>query len=113
MKRPAATVLVNTALIVGALVTAFPLLWMLSVSFMPPGSASHYPPPLLPSEPTFENYRTLFARHSAGRYMLNSFIVATAATCISLVINTMAGYAFAKLRFAGREKVFRALLGAL
>lgn len=113
MKRPAATILVNTALIVGGIATAFPLLWMLSVSFMPSGAAASYPPPLLPSEPTLSNYHLLFSKHAAGRYMLNSAIVATAATCISLVFNTMAGYAFAKLRFAGREKLFRALLGAL
>ena len=113
MKRPAASILVNTALLTGGIATAFPLLWMLSVSFMPEGAASHYPPPLLPSAPTLANYRELFANHAAGRYMLNSAIVATVVTCISLVFNTMAGYAFAKLKFAGREKIFKGLLGAL
>jgi multiple sugar transport system permease protein len=111
MKR--GTVLVNTALIVGAILVAFPLLWMLSVSFMPRGAASSYPPPLLPAEPTFSNYEELFTRHAAARYMFNSALVATCATMISLVLNTMAGYAFAKLRFAGRERIFQALLGAL
>ena len=45
--------------------------------------------------------------------MLNSALVATLATLISLVFNTMAGYAFAKLRFRGRDRIFRGLLGAL
>ena len=111
MKR--GTVLVNTALVVGAILVAFPLLWMLSVSFMPRGAASSYPPPLLPSDPTLSNYQELFTRHAAARYMFNSAVVATCATIISLVFNTMAGYAFAKLRFAGRERIFQALLGAL
>lgn len=111
MKRSA--VLVNTALLVGAVLVAFPLLWMFSVSFMPRGMASTYPPPLLPSAPTLENYRALFTQHAAGRYMFNSAFVATAATLISLTLNTMAGYAFAKLRFAGRERLFQLLLGAL
>ena len=113
MKRTPRTILVNTALVVGALLTAFPLLWMVSVSFMPTGAAGHFPPPMLPKEPTLQNYRELFANHSAGRYMLNSALVATIATGISIILNTMAGYAFAKLRFAGRDRIFRLLLGAL
>jgi multiple sugar transport system permease protein len=113
MKRRPRAILVNATLIIGALLTAFPLLWMVSVSFMPAGAAGHYPPPLLPAEPTLQNYRELFANHSAGRYMANSALIATLATGISIVLNTMAGYAFAKLRFAGRERLFRLLLGAL
>jgi multiple sugar transport system permease protein len=110
--RPA-PLLVNAALLVVAVVTVFPLVWMVCVSFMPAGAASSYPPPFLPRAPTLQNYQQLFAAHDAGRYLLNSAWVATLATAISLVLNTMAGYAFAKLRFAGRERVFQLLLGAL
>ncbi|MGH8178443.1 MAG: carbohydrate ABC transporter permease [Steroidobacter sp.] len=113
MTHRAGHVAVNSLLVVAAVLTAFPLFWMLSVSFMPTGAASTYPPPLLPAEPTLDNYRELFANHSAGRYLFNSALVATLATLISLVINTMAGYAFAKLRFRGRDRIFRGLLGAL
>ena len=95
MKLRQRTILVNTLLVIGALLVAFPLLWMISVSFMPTGAASTYPPPLLPAHPTLDNYRELFSRHAAGRYMLNSAIVATLATLIALVFNTLAGYAFA------------------
>jgi len=109
----AASVLVNGALCAAAVITVFPLVWMLSVSFMPPGTASTYPPPLLPRAPTLHNYQELFAAHAAGRYLLNSALIATLATAISLVFNTTAGYAFAKLRFAGRERLFQLLLGAL
>jgi len=55
----------------------------------------------------------LFTRLNLARYLLNSTVVAVSATLISLVINSMAGYAFAKLRFAGRERVFHILLAAL
>jgi multiple sugar transport system permease protein len=113
VRQPGATLAINAALVVGAALTAFPLLWMLSVSFMPRGVASSFPPPLLPDAPTLDNYRELFAKHSAGRYMLNSALVATLATLVSLVVNTMAGYAFAKLRFGGRDRLFKVLLGAL
>jgi len=107
------SVLVNGALVLLAFFALFPLLWMLSVSFMHPGEASTLPPPLLPRDPTFANYRELFARAGMGRYLLNSLLVATAITFLSLVFNLAAGYAFAKLRFAGRDRVFQTLLAAL
>ena len=105
--------IINGLLIGGAVVALFPLLWMLSVSFMAPGEASALPPPLLPKHPSWANYRELFVRAGMGRYLLNSVLVAGAITALSLVFNLMAGYAFAKLRFAGRERLFQALLGAL
>ena len=108
-----AKALVNGALAGLALLSLMPLLWMLAVSLMQPGEASHFPPPLFPDSPTFENYRELFARAGMGRYLFNSFGVATATTLLSLAFNVSAGYAFAKLRFAGREKLFATLLGAL
>jgi multiple sugar transport system permease protein len=105
--------MVNGLLALLAFVSLFPLAWMLSVSFMPAGAASTLPPPLLPSAPTLENYRELFAREGMGRYFFNSFLVATAITLGSVAFNVMAGYAFAKLQFAGRERLFRWLIGAL
>jgi multiple sugar transport system permease protein len=104
---------VNGALALLALIAASPLLWMLSVSFMPAGAASHFPPPLLPVRFTLGNYRDLFERIGVGHYFLNSLGVATAITVLSLLVNTMAGYAFAKLHFGGRERIFGLLLAAL
>ena len=104
---------VNGLLIGMASFAMFPLLWMLSVSFMQQGEASTFPPPLLPAHATLANYRELFERAGMARYLLNSAVVAAAATLFSLVFNLAAGYAFAKLRFAGRERVFQTLLAAL
>lgn len=104
---------INGLLIGGTLVALFPLLWMLSVSFMTPGEASSLPPPLWPSKPTLGNYHELFARAGMGRYLLNSLVVSTVITLLSLAFNLMAGYAFAKLHFAGRERLFQVLLGGL
>jgi multiple sugar transport system permease protein len=103
----------HVVLVAGALVTLTPLLWMVSASFMSPGEANSFPPRLLPQFPTLQNYVDLFTRLNLTRYFLNSTVVAVSATLISLLINSMAGYAFAKLRFAGRERVFRLLLAAL
>jgi len=103
----------NAALLVVAIISLAPLAWMLSVSFMPSGEASRFPPPLLPSSATLANYHDLFARVGLGRNFANSVLVAGAITVLSLLVNTMAGYAFAKLRFAGRERIFQVLLAAL
>lgn len=108
-----ASALLHLALIAATLLTLFPLLWMLSVSLMPPAEANHLPPPLLPSSPTLDHYRTLFARLDIARYALNSFGLASAITLLSVLFNAMAGYAFAKLRFAGRDRLFGLLLAAM
>jgi multiple sugar transport system permease protein len=107
------TVLVNVTLVLLALFALFPLLWMVSVSFMRPGEASSLPPPLLPEAATLANYRELFGRAGMGRYLINSLLIASATTALAIFFNLAAGYAFAKLRFAGRERLFRTLLGAL
>jgi multiple sugar transport system permease protein len=106
-------VLVNGLLLGLATVTLFPLVWMVAVSLMSPGEASTFPPPLLPGRPTLANYRELFAHAGMGRYLLNSVMLTTAVTLVSLFFNVGAGYGFAKLRFAGRDRLFRVLLGAL
>ena len=113
MKLNPAAIAINGALVAAAAFALFPLVWMLSVSFMAPGEASAFPPPILPQEPTLANYRELFAREGMGRYFFNSLLLAVCATLLSLTINVMAGYAFAKLRFSGRERIFRSLLGAI
>lgn len=90
-----------------------PLLWMLSVSFMAPGEAAQFPPPLLPAHPSLANYRALFASYGVGRFLANSVLLSTLATLLALLFTVPAGYAFAKLRFTGRDAVFRLLVAAL
>ena len=93
-----AAAVVNGALIAVSAIVLFPLLWMLSVSFMQAGEASAFPPPLLPAHATLANYDALFARAGMGRYLANSLAIATAMTLLSLAFNLSAGYAFAKLQ---------------
>ncbi|MGH7483935.1 MAG: carbohydrate ABC transporter permease [Longimicrobiales bacterium] len=107
------TILVNGALVAGAIVTITPLIWMLSASLMQPGEAAGFPPPFLPEAPTIEHYRALFTRLAIGRYALNSALIALLITAISLLFNSMAGYAFAKLEFRARDRLFTVLLAGL
>ena len=113
MRLGGSAVAVNGGLSLAALLTLSPLMWMVSVSFMAPGTAGSSPPPLWPEAPTLTNYRSLFEHAGVGRYLTNSFVIVTGATGLSLTFNVAAGYAFAKLRFRGRDRIFKILLGAL
>ena len=100
---------VYVLLILGALLAILPMLWMVSASFMPTGDANTFPPKLLPRSVTLEHYRDLFTRLALGRALLNSTFIAVAVTVISVIVNSMAGYALAKLRFKSSRKVYRGL----
>ena len=107
------TLALHSLLILGAFLAMTPLWWMIAASLMPPGEANSVPPRLWPSAVSFEHYAALFTRLDLARYLLNSTLLASAVTIISLFINSMAGYAFAKFRFRGRDRLFRGLLAAL
>jgi len=105
--------LLNVLMLGAGALTLFPLLWMVSTSLMAPGESSSFPLPLLPRSATLHNYRELFSHAGIGQYLLNSVLLSCAATLLSLLFNVSAGYAFAKLRFQGRDRIFKAMLGAL
>jgi multiple sugar transport system permease protein len=105
--------LVHVMLLMLATVTAYPLVWMVSASLMPSGEAQSLPPRLWPSRVTLVHYTVLFERLNLARYFANSLLIATVVTMLSLVMNSMAGYALAKLRFVGRDRLFRLLLAGL
>ena len=113
MRRRLEAVVVHVVLAVAAVLTLLPLVWMVAASLMLAGEASALPLRLWPSAPTLEHYRALFARLDIGRHAAISAGVAAATTVIALTCNALAGYAFAKLPFPGRERTFRLLLGAL
>lgn len=110
MNRGTRTWLVNGALLLLAVIVLLPLTWMVSVSLMTKGEAMQAPAPLIPAAATLAQYRSLFDDYAIGRPMLNSVGVALLATAASLVFTVPAGYAFAKLRFRGREALLRTLL---
>jgi multiple sugar transport system permease protein len=105
--------LVHLVLLVGALATAMPLAWMVLASLMPTGEAQSLPPRFWPSHFTLDHYVALFERLNLARYFANSLIISISITVLSVVVNSLAGYALAKLRFAGRDHLFRLMLGGL
>ena len=112
MKR-LGTVFLYAILVTVAILTLAPLLWMVSASLMPTGDASVFPPPFLPARITFAHYARLFTSLNLARYLFNSAFLAVSVTAISLFVNSMAGYAFAKYRFRGREPLFKLLIASM
>ena len=105
--------LLHVALVTGAILAVGPLLWMVSASLMPSGQATSLPIRLLPHPATLGQYAALFSRLAMGRYFFNSLLIASLVTVLSLLVNGLAGYAFAKLRFRGRDRLFTLLLALL
>jgi multiple sugar transport system permease protein len=111
--RLARSFTVHALIVLLAVITMAPLVWMVVASFMTNGEASVFPPPFVPKQPTLDQYVQLFTRLNLSRYLLNSAFLSVAVTFISLVINSMAGYAFAKYRFAGRDSIFKLLIASM
>ncbi|MFR3788327.1 carbohydrate ABC transporter permease [Agathobaculum desmolans] len=100
----------NIIMWIVALLFLFPALWIVLCSFKPGNELFSIPPTLFPENPSFTSYLTTWQENNFLQYFINSMIVAVASTLITLLINTMAGFAFAKYRFKGRDFIFMALL---
>ncbi|MGM9974207.1 MAG: carbohydrate ABC transporter permease [Clostridiaceae bacterium] len=107
-------VVLYIVLICAAVLTIYPFLWMIAASFKPLREIVSGNMSLIGDNMSLDNYKYIFGRSSLfPRWFLNSFIVATIGTIINLFINTMAGYALARLSFPGRNKVFYGLLAMM
>lgn len=100
-------------LIVAAIIAMLPFGYVVSTSLKSTMALFAYPPDWLPDEPTLDNYRNLINKYPFWRWLMNSAIVAGSVTLIKLVVDSMAGYAFAKMRFPGREGLFLLVLISL
>lgn len=96
-----------------ALLIVFPFIWMLFTSLKPEADIAQYPPRLLPAVWTLDNYINVWNRIPFARLFLNSVLFAGGVTLVSLLLDSMAAYALARLRFPGRNVIFIAILVAL
>ncbi len=87
-------------LFVAILISLFPIVYLILTSFKP-ATLTFAIPPVWVFEPTLQNYQDVFAGSDFGKYFLNSILVASAATIISLILGSLAGYGFARFRFRG------------
>ena len=86
-----------------ALITIFPIYWMLVSTFQPSKFTLHYPPPLIPVEITFNQFAMLFGNHPVALWLRNSFLIALMAMLACLVLSILGAYALSSLRWRGRS----------
>ncbi len=113
MRRHKGSLATYIILIFFALIYLVPIIWMTLSSFKAGTELFSYPPKLLPSKFTLTNYIDAWNRGDFGLYFRNTAIVAVSATALTIVINTMAGYAFAKYKFKGSTFIFMFFISAL
>ena len=101
------------ALIAGAVIMVFPIYWMFATSVRPHAEIFEAVARLLPSSLSWNNFRTVLTRYSVLTWVDNSVIIAVLAVALTVFINLLCGYTFAKFRFPGRNILFFAILGAL
>ena len=111
-RRRVLTLTIGIALGIGALITAFPFIWMLATAFKPQRESTDFPPTILPQQPTLEWFQTLFTELDFGRYLVNTLIVVLIGF-VGLLLMAMAGYAFAKFDFRGRTWMFFLVLATM
>jgi multiple sugar transport system permease protein len=112
-KPSAADWVVFVILLAGALLMCGPFIWMISTSLKPSSEVFTFPPELISAHPQPGNYLRIFTTIPFGLALGNSVIVATSVTVLQLIICSMAAYAFACLRFRGRDALFLIYLAAL
>lgn len=105
--------LTYSVLIIFALVYLMPFIRSIVASFMEWAQASKYPPEWIPHPFTLENYRKLFRLELFPRWILNTSLYAGITVTGNIIFSSMAGYAFARLKFPGRDVIFSSLLSLL
>jgi multiple sugar transport system permease protein len=100
-------------LIIGSLVMLVPFAWMLSTSLKQPSDVFIYPPQWIPQPVQWENYQKTVTVMPFGRFYLNSIIQAVSVTALQLLTASLAAFAFARLRFRGRDLLFLLYLATM
>ncbi|ODG96830.1 ABC transporter permease [Nostoc sp. KVJ20] len=97
-----------------AIITLIPFLWALSASFKPLTEIVSGEPNFLPKNFTLDNYKQIFLQEPLfWRWLFNSVAIAVSVTLLNLLLNSMAGYALARLRFVGKRFWFFLILAVL
>lgn len=86
-----------------ALVTIFPIYWMLVSTFQPNKYTLRFPPPLFPVEITFNQFAELFNNYPVATWIRNSFLIAVMAMLVCTALSVLGAFAFSSLRWRGRS----------
>ena len=113
-RRPfAGRLALHFLLMAGSIITLVPFFWMLSTSLKLPGQIFVYPPQWIPHPFVWQNYVETVTVMPFARFYLNSIFQASAVTVLQLFTSALAAFAFARLRFRGRDTLFLLYLGTM
>lgn len=113
VRRRAYRMTLYLLLFAGSAIMLFPFFWMVTTSFKTQLEAMKFPPQWFPSAMRWENYPIAWGMAPFGRYFFNSFFVSIVSTIGEVITTILAAYAFAKMRFFGKNVLFALLLGTL
>src|ERR1700720_1733602 len=99
--------------LVVCLVFLTPVIWAIFSAFQPPSSLFTFPPNFDPRSLSLVNFKAVFGTGDVPRYAMNSLIVATSSSVLTVIGSSMAGFALAKYRFLGRHFVFLLIISVL
>jgi len=96
-----------------AVIMLFPFYWMFTTSLKTYGNVMKFPPQWWPNPITLDNFIELFSRHNFLRYLWNSVYIAALVSLGVVIVSSLAGYAFAKIRFKGSNILFLIILSGM
>ncbi|RUS49221.1 carbohydrate ABC transporter permease [Cohnella sp. AR92] len=99
-------------LVIGGILMMVPFIWMIGSSFKPENEFTIIPPTIIPNHPTFKNYTDLFVKMDFLVYLKNTLWIVVW-SFVGLLLNAIAGYAFAKFEFPGKNKFFLLILATM
>ncbi|GAA1576037.1 carbohydrate ABC transporter permease [Streptomyces globosus] len=105
--------LTHAVLVLAVLVSAFPLYWTVVAASRSNADLARVPPSLLPGPHLMRNFEAVVREADIGRALVNSFIVSGSITVGTVLCSTLAGFAFAKLRFRGRGALLAVTVGTM
>ncbi|MBL3715802.1 ABC transporter permease subunit [Lactococcus garvieae] len=115
-KQKALKILLYTILIIYAFITFYPFMWAVAASFKPLAEITSGNLSLWSDNFTLEQYQYLFDPISGSlfpQWLMNSIIISVIGTTVNLFLNTMAGYALARLQFPGRQRIYYGILAMM
>lgn len=111
--KVAAAILKNLFLLLLALLILLPVLWMCFSAFRPADQITVFPPQFFPRKWTLDNFTGVMKKIPVVRYIINTLVYTVVVTGVSVLFNAMAGYAFARIEFKGKNVIFTILMASM
>ena len=103
----------SIVILIGSFIMVFPFIWMILSAFKTPGDVYAYPPKWLPSEWNLNNFKKVFEMIPFWTYYGNSIFTSLVQTFLQISISILAAYALTKLRFPGRNFIYKFLQSSM